>query len=79
MSTSIPEADITLRDGRVVHLRAIRASDEAELLQAFDRMSEAARFMRFMRVSRAQCRTTAQGARFSGERIGLWLLSAGRR
>jgi len=52
MSTSIPEIDITLRDGRVVHLRAIRASDEAELLQTFDRMSEAARFMRFMRVVR---------------------------
>lgn len=42
--------DATLRDGRVVHLRSIRASDEAEFLQAFDRLSPDARYMRFMRV-----------------------------
>ena len=52
MSTSFPEADITLRDGRVVHVRAMRAQDEAELLQTFDRMSDDARYMRFMRVVR---------------------------
>jgi acetyltransferase len=52
MSTSIPEADITLPDGRVVHLREIRATDESEILQAFERMSEEARYMRFMRVVR---------------------------
>jgi RimJ/RimL family protein N-acetyltransferase len=45
--------DATLRDGRVVHLRPIRASDEAEFLQAFDRLSPEARYMRFMRVVKA--------------------------
>lgn len=45
--------DATLRDGRVVHLRSIRASDEAEFLQAFERLSPDARYMRFMRVVKA--------------------------
>jgi acetyltransferase len=44
--------DITLRDGRSVHVRALRAADEAELLQTFERLSDAARYMRFMRVVR---------------------------
>lgn len=52
MSIDIPEADITLRDGRAVLVRAMLAIDEAELLQAFGRMSEDARYMRFMRVVR---------------------------
>ena len=46
------EFDTTLRDGRTVHVRAIRAADEAEILQAFDRMSDDARYMRFMRSVR---------------------------
>ena len=45
--------DVTLRDGRIVHVRAIRASDEDEFLQAFDRMSDDARYMRFMRFVRS--------------------------
>jgi len=52
MSTSIPESDITLRDGRAVHVRAMRPTDEAELLQVFNRTSDDARYMRFMRVVR---------------------------
>jgi acetyltransferase len=52
MSISIPDNEITLRDGRSVHIRAVRPTDEAEIVQAFDRMSEAARFMRFMRFVR---------------------------
>jgi len=44
--------DATLRDGRTVHLRAIRPADEAELLQAFGRLSPDARYMRFMRPVR---------------------------
>ena len=43
------EADVTLRDGRVVHLRAMLPTDEKELLQAFERMPDEARYMRFMR------------------------------
>lgn len=46
------EFDAALRDGRVVHLRPIRTTDEAELLQAFDRLSPDARYMRFMHVIR---------------------------
>jgi acetyltransferase len=46
------EFDATLRDGRTVRVRAMRPADEAELLQAFDRMSDDARYMRFMRAVR---------------------------
>lgn len=52
MDSGITEIDITLRDGRVVHVRAMRQADEAELLQAFDRLSPDARYMRFMRTVR---------------------------
>jgi acetyltransferase len=52
MESGFVESDATLRDGRVVHLRAMRQADEAELLQAFDRMSPDARYMRFMRSVR---------------------------
>ena len=45
-------SDLTLRDGRVVHLRAVTPSDEAEILQAFERLSDHARYMRFMHVVR---------------------------
>lgn len=44
--------DISLRDGRAVHVRAVSVEDEAELLQAFERLSADARYMRFMRVVR---------------------------
>jgi acetyltransferase len=53
VSTSIPDSEITLRDGRRVHVRAVRPTDEAEILQAFDRMSDEERYMRFMRQVRA--------------------------
>ena len=46
------DSDITLRDGRVVHIRAMRTTDEAEILQAFDRLSADARYMRFMHTVR---------------------------
>src|SRR4051794_13506910 len=44
--------DVTLRDGRVVHIRAVRQADESELVQAFERMGPDARYMRFMRAVR---------------------------
>jgi len=47
------EVDFTLRDGRSVHVRAMLPSDEAEILQAFERLTDGARYMRFMRVVRA--------------------------
>ena len=50
--SSFTDFDVTLRDGRAVHLREMRPADEAELLQAFGRMSDDARYMRFMRSVR---------------------------
>ena len=50
MDSGFIDRDVTLRDGRAVHLRAMRPSDEAEILQAFERMDADARYMRFMRV-----------------------------
>ena len=52
MTPFCSDIDITLRDGRTVHLRAIRSADEEELLQAFQRLDPDARYMRFMRVVR---------------------------
>lgn len=50
MDARLTEFDFTLRDGRALHIRAMRKSDEAEFLRAFERMSAEARYMRFMRV-----------------------------
>lgn len=47
--SSFTDFDVTLRDGRAVHIRAVQTTDEAEILQTFDRMSADARYMRFMR------------------------------
>lgn len=49
MKAETAESDIALRDGRVIHLRAVRPEDEAEILQAFSRIDEHSRYMRFMR------------------------------
>ena len=54
---SSAEREVVLRDGRTVRLRPISTGDEAELLQAFERMSEHARYMRFMRVVHEPDRT----------------------
>ena len=48
MATPFQPRDVTLRDGRTVHVRAIHPTDEEELLAAFDRMDSEARYMRFM-------------------------------
>jgi acetyltransferase len=50
---TLTASDLTLRDGRVVHLRDVTPADESEFFQAFERMSDNARYMRFMRVVRA--------------------------
>ena len=52
MDSGFSDCDVALRDGRSVRLRAMRPSDEAELVQTFGRMSDDARYMRFMRVVR---------------------------
>ena len=53
MVTPFAPRDVELRDGRNVHVRAIQPSDEAEILQAFDRMDPDARYMRFMTAKRS--------------------------
>ena len=51
MDFGIADFDITLRDRRAVHIRAMRPSDEV-ILQAFARLGPNARRMRFMRAVR---------------------------
>jgi RimJ/RimL family protein N-acetyltransferase len=48
MASTFDDFDVSLRDGRLVHVRAVDATDEAELVQAFGRLSAEARYMRFM-------------------------------
>ncbi len=45
-------AEVTLRDGCVVQVRAIVPEDEEELLQAFERLSAQTRYLRFMHAVR---------------------------
>lgn len=52
MTTRFEPADVALRDGRTVRLRALGRSDEEELLQAFERLSPDSRYMRFMHAVR---------------------------
>jgi acetyltransferase len=52
MTAGFVAFDLTLRDGRAVHVRGVSPADEAEFLQAFDRMSDDDRYMRFMRFVR---------------------------
>jgi acetyltransferase len=44
--------DLSLRDGRAVHMREMAPADEAEIVQMFGRLSDEARYMRLMRVVR---------------------------
>jgi RimJ/RimL family protein N-acetyltransferase len=44
---------VVLPDGRRVTLRAIRESDAAEIVQAFERLSADSRYLRFMQHKRA--------------------------
>jgi RimJ/RimL family protein N-acetyltransferase len=44
--------DTRLSDGRVVSIRDSSVDDEVEFVQAFERLSADARYMRFMRVAR---------------------------
>jgi len=54
--------DVILKDGRVAHLRPSGPADEAEFVQAFERMSNDARYMRFMRVVREPDRARLRAA-----------------
>jgi acetyltransferase len=50
MDTGFTNFHFSLRDGRRVHVRAMRPTDEDAFLEAFGRLSPDARYMRFMRV-----------------------------
>lgn len=52
METTFEPLDLALRNGRVVHVRAIVPSDEEEILQAFERLGSQSRYMRFMHTVR---------------------------
>lgn len=73
MDAEFAAFDATLRDGRAVHVRAVHPSDEAEFLQAFERMDQNARYMRFMRAVREPDRERLRKvfASFPAEGIGL--------
>jgi len=49
MTPDAPRARlVTLRDGRQVTVRAVRGSDEAEIVRAFERLSADSKYSRFM-------------------------------
>jgi acetyltransferase len=74
-NTGITERDLSLRDGRTVHLRAVSSADEAEILQAFERMSDEARYMRFMRIIRTPDRNRLHAALASFPDAGIGLVA----
>jgi GNAT superfamily N-acetyltransferase len=69
------ERDLTLRDGRTVHLRAISPDDEAEFLQAFERLSDEARYMRFMRFVQEPDRNRLRAVLASLPEAGIGLVA----
>jgi acetyltransferase len=52
MDTDFEPVEITARNGRVVHVRAVTPADEEEILQAFGRLGSHSRYMRFMHAVR---------------------------
>ena len=71
--SAVDGCDMTLRDGRIVHLRPTSMADEAELVQGFERMSQAARYMRWLHTVREPNLERARKglAMFPGIGIGL--------
>lgn len=71
----MPEADVTLRDGRTVHLREMRTTDEAEIIQAFERLTAEARYLRFLRHVKAPNRERLRAALASLPAAGIALVA----
>jgi RimJ/RimL family protein N-acetyltransferase len=73
MEMHFEPVDLTLRNGRIVHVRAIVPADEEEFLQAFERLSSQSRYMRFMHsvreVNRQRLRDTL--ASFPGKGLSI--------
>jgi acetyltransferase len=67
--------DHTLRDGRTVQVRATLPSDVAEILQAFERMSAEARYMRLMHVVREPDRERVRGVLASFPQAGIGIVA----
>jgi acetyltransferase len=59
----------------MVHLRAVAPADEAEILQAFERLSEEARYMRFMRIVHAPDRERLRSVLASFPEAGIGLVA----
>ena len=74
-NAGISERDLTLRDGRTVHLRAVSSADEGEFLQAFERLSDEARYMRFMRFVHAPDRNRLHAVLESFPEAGIGLVA----
>jgi hypothetical protein len=74
-TAGISERDHSLRDGRTVHLRAVAPVDEAEFLQAFERLSDEARYMRFMRIVHAPNREQLRATLASFPEAGIGLVA----
>ena len=71
----VAERELTLRDGRTVHLRVASPADEVELLQTFERLSAEARYMRFMRVVNAPDRERLRAVLASFPEAGIGLVA----
>ena len=71
----ITERDLALRDGRTVHLRSVSPADEAEILQAFERLNDEARYMRFMRIVNAPDRDRLRAVLASFPEAGIGLVA----
>ena len=69
------QADVTVRDGRVVQIRAASPDDEAEFMQKFERSSEQERYMRFMRVVRDPDRERLHSALASFPESGIGVVA----
>lgn len=75
MDPGFTAVDITLRDGRVVHVRPVLPTDEDEFVQAFSRLSEDARYMRFMRYVREPNRERLRNALASLPEDGMGIVA----
>jgi len=75
MEAAFTDFDVTLRDGRGVHVRAMRPSDDTEILQAFAGLSADARYMRFMRVVREPDRTRLHAMLASFPQAGIGIVA----
>jgi RimJ/RimL family protein N-acetyltransferase len=70
---SFAPVEVTLRDGRRVRLREIRPADRDEVRQAFERLSDESRYLRFMSYVKELSPQMLEGATHpqEGRELGL--------